>query len=195
MYEALQKAPSAAITTCTTIATSSVVLWSAIRRTPIPTSTSRPNRKPSLPMASAASAPSPLPAYILGAACVGRGLMAMLNPRAEYGHVGLPLEPPAQSSPSVLSTAADAHAHGCVSPLMYFKGLREMSYGLTLVALQHQGHAAALTTFAAILSLVRFGDGLVVYLRGGIKLRYRASGHWITAAGFVVWVLWRRRRS
>ncbi|KAI1378393.1 hypothetical protein F4677DRAFT_393929 [Hypoxylon crocopeplum] len=128
---------------------------------------------------------SPTPAYVLGAACFGRGIMALLSPRKEYGNVGLPLE--SQTAASDPTT----HRDGLVSPLMYFKGIREISYGLVLMALQQQGNASAVTTVAAVLSLVRLGDGLVVWLRGGDELRFKAWGHWITGFGFVGWVFWR----
>ncbi|CAM1505965.1 Fc.00g116020.m01.CDS01 [Cosmosporella sp. VM-42] len=133
---------------------------------------------------------SPLPAYILGTACFGRGLMAVFSPENEYTHVGLPLE--SRANPSATHGLGSAGALGLASPLMYFKGLREISYGLLLVTLQRQGNQDAVTTFAAILSLVRFGDGLVVWLHGGESVRSRALGHWITGAGFVGWAIWRR---
>ncbi|KAI5458723.1 hypothetical protein BGZ63DRAFT_51564 [Mariannaea sp. PMI_226] len=138
---------------------------------------------------------SPYPAYILGAACCGRGLMAILQPRSEYGHVGLLLEPkhPAVTDDAPTPSRVDGASNGSVSPLMYFKGIRELSYGATMMALQWQGFENALMTFAAILSLVRFGDGLVVWLYGGKELKWRAMGHWITGAGFVGWVAWRWR--
>lgn len=123
---------------------------------------------------------SSIPPYILGGACVSRGVMALLSPRKEYGHVGLLLEP------SKVNTEG-----GSVSPLMYFKGLREISYGLMLMALQYQGNESAVTTFSAILSIVRLSDGLVVWMNGGDELRYKAAGHWITGLGFVGWVIWR----
>ncbi|RSL56267.1 hypothetical protein CEP53_006851 [Fusarium sp. AF-6] len=126
---------------------------------------------------------SSIPSYVLGGACVGRGLMALYSPRKEYGHVSLPLE-----SSATHLTGLEA---GGVSPLMYFKGLREISYGLTLMELQRQGNEDAVTTFAAILSIVRIGDGLVVWLKGGEELKWRAMGHWITGVGFVGWVIWR----
>ncbi|KAI6085759.1 hypothetical protein F4821DRAFT_145008 [Hypoxylon rubiginosum] len=133
----------------------------------------------------------PAPAYVLGTACLGRGLMALLSPRKEYGHVGLPLESQVAAIPSTTSkTHANGPDGGFASPLMYFKGIREISYGLVLIALQGQGSEKALTTFAAVLSLVRFGDGLVVWLYGN-ELRWNALGHWITGAGFAGWVAWR----
>lgn len=129
---------------------------------------------------------SSIPAYVLGTACIGRGVMAMFSPRKEYGHVGLPLE----SHPTSTTNPAGGPST-FPSPLMYFKGLREISYGATLALLQWQGNEDAVTTFAAVLSLVRVGDGLVVWFNGGKKLRSRAWGHWITGAGFVGWVTWR----
>ncbi|KAH7120577.1 hypothetical protein EDB81DRAFT_814425 [Dactylonectria macrodidyma] len=131
---------------------------------------------------------SPFPAYILGTACVSRGVMAILSPREEYHHMGLPLEPNTAAFP--LSAANNS---GSASPLMYFKGIREISYGLMMVALQRQRDEAALTTVAAVLTLVRFGDGLVVWFYGGEKLRFKAWGHWITGAGFLGWITWRWR--
>lgn len=126
---------------------------------------------------------SPIPAYILGAACCSRGIMALFAPRTEYGHVGLPLEAP--------PGAKDSLSSGHTSPLMYFKGIREVSYGTILLALQSQGQEDALTTVAAVLSLVRFADGSVVWLQGGAGLRHRAWGHWITGIGFAIWTIWR----
>ncbi|KAM5354454.1 hypothetical protein ACJ41O_001103 [Fusarium nematophilum] len=129
---------------------------------------------------------SSIPSYLLGSACLARGLMALSSPRKEYAHVGLPLESP---PPTAHQHGSDG-TNGVASPLMYFKGLREISYGLTLVALQRQGNEAGVTTFAAVLSLVRLGDGLVVWLKGE-ELRWRAVGHWVTGVGFVGWVIWR----
>ncbi|KAI1763330.1 hypothetical protein GGR53DRAFT_372617 [Hypoxylon sp. FL1150] len=136
---------------------------------------------------------SPAPAYILGTACLGRGLMALLSPRKEYGHVGLPFDSQAATAAPSKGHASGPDDGGSVSPLMYFKGIREISYGLALVALQRQGSEKALTTFAAVLSLVRLGDGLVVWLYGN-ELRWKAWGHWMTGAGLVGWVAWRWNR-
>ncbi|KAI9147587.1 hypothetical protein HJFPF1_12615 [Paramyrothecium foliicola] len=128
---------------------------------------------------------SPIPAYVLGTACIGRGVMALVSPSKEYGHVGLPLEPVAEPKyPSQLGSA---------SPLMYLKGIREISYGTIMVALQLQKLEDALTTVAAVLTFVRLGDGLIVWLHEGNDLRFRAWGHWITGAAFAGWVGWRLR--
>ncbi|PNY21031.1 Uncharacterized protein TCAP_07292 [Tolypocladium capitatum] len=116
---------------------------------------------------------SPVPAPVLGTGCIGRGAMAIPSPRNEYGHVGLPLE------------SGAAGAGGVASPLMYFKGIREITFGLTLVALQRLGNEEA------VLSLARVGDGLDVWLHGGEALRWKSLGHWITGAGFAGWVVWR----
>ncbi|KAJ3497733.1 hypothetical protein NLG97_g1679 [Lecanicillium saksenae] len=123
---------------------------------------------------------SHIPAYVLGAACCGRGIMGALSPRSEYGHVGLHLE------------GASTTDTGFASPLMYFKAIREVSYGAALVALQQQGQETALTTLVGILSVVRLADGAVVWWHGG-SLRWRAAGHWITGIGFLGWFLWRRQ--
>ncbi|KAI0474057.1 hypothetical protein GGR56DRAFT_650121 [Xylariaceae sp. FL0804] len=161
-----------------------------------------------------AAAFSPIPAYVLGTACCGRGLMGLIAPRDEYSHVGLPLEATASrsldSNPSSIDPKQeeeplpeseqhddddddDDNNNGYASPLIYFKGIREITYGAALVALQLQGQERALTTFAAILSLARLGDGLVVWKHGGEALRWKAWGHWITGVGFLGWVACRKR--
>ncbi|POR39529.1 Uncharacterized protein TPAR_00277 [Tolypocladium paradoxum] len=134
---------------------------------------------------------SPVPSYVLGTACIGRGLMAILSPRNEYAHVGLPLESHAAAAAAAAAAPHGGPRSGFASPLMYFKGIREITFGLTLVALQRQADEEAVTTVAAVLSLARFADGLVVWLNGGEELRWRALGHWITGAGFLGWVIWR----
>lgn len=132
---------------------------------------------------------SSIPAYFLGTACVSRGLLAILSPRKEYAHVGLPLEP--QDASTAVSTEYDGSSKGSVSPLMYFKGIREVSYGLMMVALQYQGNDSALTSIVTILSLARLGDGWVIWNNGGEELRHRAGGHWATGLGFLGWAIWR----
>ena len=138
---------------------------------------------------------SPIPAYLLGTACIGRGVMAILAPRDEYAHMGLSLEPAHAPVNHTTSTKPDSSfsttSLGSVSPLMYIKGIREITFGLTLNVLQHQGQHVAVTLFASILCFTRLADGAVVWLRGGRELRYRAWGHWLTGVGMGVLVLGR----
>lgn len=131
---------------------------------------------------------SPLPSYILGTACIIRSLMATFSPRAEYGHVGLPLEG------SDDQERKKRLGGGSVSPLMYFKAIREFSYGATLVLLEYEGLERAVTTFAAVLAVVRLVDGWIVW-EFGEEEKKRAWGHWITGLGFVGWVGWRWTRA
>ncbi|KAI1808631.1 hypothetical protein F4811DRAFT_500145 [Daldinia bambusicola] len=140
------------------------------------------------------SAFSPLSSYILGTACFARGLMAIFSPEAEYNNVGLPVDVDTKDPPPTdRSDDDDESSTIFTSPLMYFKGIREISYGITLMALEWQGNTAAVTTFAAVLSLVRFGDGLVIWLNGGEKLKFKALGHWITGLSFLGWAARRWR--
>ncbi|KAH8169632.1 hypothetical protein LIA77_10176 [Sarocladium implicatum] len=137
---------------------------------------------------------TPWPAYLVGTACIGRGVFAILTPRSEYGRIGLPLEASSQSaSSSSPQSSSSSSAAGLVSPLIFFKGIREVSYGLTILLLQHQGEDKALNTFASVLALARFADGVVVWWRGGKDLRYKAVGHVLTGAMMVFWV-WQRGR-
>lgn len=106
--------------------------------------------------------------------------MALVYPLQEYRNIGLPPE-------------GHKAGPGEVSPLMYLKGIREMTFGTTLLALQFQQQETALTTVAAILSVTRLGDGFVVWFKGGAGLKLQAIGHWLTGIGFIGWVLCRTK--
>ena len=71
---------------------------------------------------------SPVPSYGLGGAYFGRGVMAILSPREEYAHMGLPLE--SKTTTNIPPMIEHKISEGFVSPLMYLKGFREVSYGL-----------------------------------------------------------------
>lgn len=135
---------------------------------------------------------SPLPAYVLGAACITLGLHCLILPTAEYSRFGLPLESLAKTDISderhrrLTSTALRV-----ASPLVYLKGIREITYGLALVVLQYHGNTEGVTIMAAILSLAGLGDGIVVWLYGGSEFRNKAFGHWAAFAGFSAWAAWR----
>jgi hypothetical protein len=122
---------------------------------------------------------TPWPAYLVGTACIGRGCFAILGPRSEYPRIGLALEASHPDSPTSSS--------GQISPLIFFKGVREISYGLTILLLQRQGLDEALTTFALVLAGVRVADGAVVWWKGGEGLRYKSIGHFLTGAMMVYW--------
>ena len=80
-----------------------------------------------------------------------------------------------------------------IQSLIYLKGIRELTYGICLIALQYQGYDAAVTTFGGVLALAGLGDGLLVWFRGGRDLRHKAFGHWAAFAGLAGWCLWRAR--
>ncbi|PWY75998.1 hypothetical protein BO94DRAFT_473795 [Aspergillus sclerotioniger CBS 115572] len=130
---------------------------------------------------------SPIPAYVLGTLILALGTNAIGRPGPEYPRFGLPFEHAA----TVPTHANHSPPPGAVSPLMYLKGIRETSYGLALIALQYQGQDTALTTFAAILALTAFADGLLVWRHGGDTLKMKAFGHWLTFVGLAGWSWWR----
>ncbi|KAL4877030.1 hypothetical protein BJY04DRAFT_222529 [Aspergillus karnatakaensis] len=96
---------------------------------------------------------SPLPAYLIGTLCLALGVNGLFRPEEEYPRFGLPLEPPAPASTGTTITSASPNASrrtrssltstgngtGTVSPLIYLKSIREITYGLALVALQYPG--------------------------------------------------------
>ncbi|KAL2202122.1 hypothetical protein CC79DRAFT_1338217 [Sarocladium strictum] len=132
------------------------------------------------------------PAVLVGTACIGRGCFAILGPRSEYPRIGLALEPSSPPPPTSKSPSSSAAPKaGSISPLIYFKGIRELSYGLTILLLQYQGLDEALTTLTLVLAGVRVADGLVIALRGGEGVRYKCIGHFLTGAMMGFWG-WKR---
>jgi hypothetical protein len=160
---------------------------------------------------------SPIHSYALGAASVGLGLHAFFRPRQEYARFGLPLEP--SPPPAVITTTtttthpgptvkdttdvqATGEGGGSASPLIYLKGVREVTYGVALMTLQHQDNAAGVTTVAGVMALAAVGDGLLVWFYGGglggrSRSRSRGNnetkawGHWAAAVGLGSWTAWR----
>ncbi|KAI1765226.1 hypothetical protein GGR53DRAFT_279615 [Hypoxylon sp. FL1150] len=130
----------------------------------------------------------PIP-YLLGAGSIFLGLHCFLNPRQEYLRFGLPLEPAPRLKNR--NTPPDV---GIVSPLIYLKGIREITYGLTLIILQYNRQMRALTAMLGIISLAGLLDGIVVWKYGGPKLRRKAYGHWFAFVGLAGWSLRRAAR-
>lgn len=129
----------------------------------------------------------PLPSYLLGALVLLLGLYVLLRPAEEYSRFGLPHEPTAiQSNPDGKPPSGVA-----ISPFVYLKGLREITYGLALMALQWWGQDTAVTILLGVLSLAALGDGLVVWIHGGKTLQRRAFRHWTMFLGLAGWCWWR----
>ncbi|PYI35967.1 hypothetical protein BP00DRAFT_432723 [Aspergillus indologenus CBS 114.80] len=133
----------------------------------------------------AATVPNHVPAYLIGTLSIALGLNAIFRPAAEYPRFGLPLEAGHHTPP---------HQSSSVSPLMYLKGIREVSYGLLLVGLQSQGQEPAITTLAAVMACVGLADGVVVWCCGGAERRQKAWGHWGTFVVMGAWA-WYRNSS
>ncbi|UNI20482.1 hypothetical protein JDV02_006563 [Purpureocillium takamizusanense] len=155
---------------------------------------------------------SPLPSYLFGTAFLGLSLSAILAPRREYARFGLPLETTTTTSSSTPARVIINHnnnnnnnsgsgsdgsdgSDGFASPLMYLKGIRELTYGAALLALQWQGNEPAVTTLVGVLAFAALGDGCVIWAHGGEALRGKAWGHWLPGLGFLGWAAWRWRRS
>ncbi|KAJ5587140.1 uncharacterized protein N7459_002905 [Penicillium hispanicum] len=130
---------------------------------------------------------SPFPSYVVGGLCLALGSNAILRPVHEYERFGLPLE----STTSGVGRRSQPPLAGAASPLMYLKGIREITYGLALISLQYAEQDDAVTILAAVLSFAGLGDGFVVWGYGGDKLKKNAFGHWITFVGFAGWAWWR----
>jgi hypothetical protein len=153
-------------------------------------STGRPQSQPITPPSSCTMpSPSPIPSYVLGVGSIGLGLNAFFNPRGEYGRFGLPLESPK----SVSANDNDAHQPGYASPLIYLKSIREITYGLALIAFQLQDNTEAVTTFAGVVSLAGLFDGVLVRAHGG-PFKFKQWGHFFAFAGIAAWSLWRFKK-
>ncbi|KAI1082898.1 hypothetical protein F5B20DRAFT_488754 [Whalleya microplaca] len=144
----------------------------------------------------------PIPTYALGTLCLGLGLHSFLAPKREYARFGLPLEQtskphrrPSSSARKAGGVATAVSENGAVSPLVYLKAVREVTYGLSLILLQYAGASdAAVTITTAVISLAGLGDGLVVWAYGGADGRKRAWGHWAAFLGLSGWAWWRAKR-
>lgn len=157
---------------------------------------------------------SPIHSYVLGAASVGLGLHAFFRPRQEYARFGLPLEasPPTTTTTTTTATHPGQTAKdtiggaqaknknnndrltgedGSASPLIYLKGVREVTYGVAFIALQLQDNAAGITTMAGVMALAAVGDGFLVMFHGGKDETKKAWGHWGAAVGLGSWAAWR----
>lgn len=135
--------------------------------------------------------PSPIPSYVLGSVFIGFGILGIVSPKKDYEVFGLPLESPSPTPSLSDEKTVSAPGDGTISPYVYAKGLRDLTYGLLYCRLQAQGHDAAITTLTGILCLTALGDGLIVWLCGGDKLKGKAWAHWGTLIGLAAWVGWR----
>ncbi|KAI1462682.1 hypothetical protein F4805DRAFT_452507 [Annulohypoxylon moriforme] len=142
----------------------------------------------------------PIPAYFIGAGSILLGVNCFFRPTQEYGRFGLPLEPAPRSKRDRgekrergergerRSSSAE---EGRASPLIHLKGIREVTYGLSLGVLKWLKHDDAVTAFTAIIALAGLGDGLVIWFNGGEKNRKKAWGHWGAFLILGGWSVWR----
>ncbi|KAK1762509.1 hypothetical protein QBC33DRAFT_551730 [Phialemonium atrogriseum] len=126
---------------------------------------------------------SPVPAYLLGTAFLGVGLNAYANPESAYKMFGLPLQT-SKASPLTIHPAAVEP----VSPFVYPKAARDITFGLAYFILQAQQNETGVTAFSAAVAVTGFLDGWTVWTCGSPKMRNNAWRHWIGSAIFTVWV-------
>lgn len=113
------------------------------------------------------------------------GTNVILRPNQECERFGLPLNSPTEAQ------AQDSSSKLVVSPFIFIKGIREISYGAILAGLQYTGHEQGITLLSAVLSLVALADGALVWAYGGDRLRTKAFGHWTAFVGLAAWSWWR----
>jgi hypothetical protein len=82
-----------------------------------------------------------------------------------------------------------------ISPIVYARGIRDVTYGLLYLSLEATNAAGtndkALNIFSAIVCLTAFVDGYLVHKYGGEKLAGKKWGHWGMIGGLGAWVAWR----
>lgn len=127
---------------------------------------------------------APLPSYLLGTLVLFLGLYVLVRPAEEYRRFGLPLEP--------IATRINPNGKPLtISPFVYLKGIREITYGLAVMALQWWEQEKAVTLILGLLSLAALGDGMVVWVHGGTSLQRKAFRHWTMFLGLAVCCWWR----
>jgi len=148
---------------------------------------------------------SPIPAYLFGSLFIALGTVAIISPQKDYEIFGLPSPPkisnhgndasaiPPTSSPLLKKSSGspDTVGDALVSPYVYAKGIRDVTYGLTYVLLQAQGQEVAITLFSGVVCVAAIGDGLIVWFCGGENLKSKAWGHWGSLAPLLGWIGWR----
>jgi hypothetical protein len=127
------------------------------------------------------------PSYLIGTATVGVGLMCFASPGRAYKLFGLPLNSPttqpskfAEISPDKTHPAAASTAISgppTPSPYLYAMAVRQLSFGLALVAFEATGNTDAVATMAAAMCLMGAVDGWIVWKYGG-ELQNKAWNHW-----------------
>lgn len=127
---------------------------------------------------------APAYGYVFGTVVLGLGLNAARAPFRELPRFGFPYE--------TKTTDKSQGRLGGVSPLIYIKSNREVSYGLMLIALQYQGNEAAVATVAALVGAVALNDALVIWLHTSDELRHKAWGHGIFGVVFLAWAAAKR---
>lgn len=150
---------------------------------------------------------SPINAYIVGLGLHAMGFHALFRPRQEYARFGLPfdsnsrsglVQSPAKPGPQTSTeTTSTTPATTSVSPLIYIKGIQEITYGLALIGLQYQGNVGGVTTVTMVVALAALGDGFVVWAHArGKQGRRKAAEHWVVGfLGLGCWAGWRAFRA
>ncbi|PVH68755.1 hypothetical protein DL98DRAFT_662032 [Cadophora sp. DSE1049] len=119
---------------------------------------------------------SPIPSYVLGTFFALSGIISFLSPTTEYKIFGFPL-PTTPVAPSPSASSASTPPTPQISPYVYAKGIRDLTYGLTVFIFQLQGQEPAITTFTCIVCLAGFVDGVLVWRFGG-GWQGKAMDHW-----------------
>ncbi|KAK0103277.1 hypothetical protein ONS95_005310 [Cadophora gregata] len=131
---------------------------------------------------------SPIPSYILGTLFTLSGIISFISPATEYRTFGLPLTSSNNSKPDSSSSASPPSPQ--ISPYVYAKGIRDLTYGFTYFIFQLQGQESAITTFTGIVCIAGFVDGILVWrFVGGWK--GKAFEHWGAIAVLGSWAVWR----
>ena len=139
---------------------------------------------------------SSIPSYLLGTIFTASGIISFVPPSTEYQTFGFPL-PTSTSIPihhlsdtKPPSSARTPPPAPTISPYVYAKGMRDLTYGLTYFIFQLHGQVSAITTFTGIVCIAGFVDGLLVWRFGG-GLRGKAKEHFAAVVVLGSWAGWR----
>ncbi|KAH7398022.1 hypothetical protein BKA64DRAFT_643137 [Cadophora sp. MPI-SDFR-AT-0126] len=133
---------------------------------------------------------SPIPSYILGTLFTLSGIISFISPSTEYKTFGFPIPSSSPSPSSTISNSSSPPSHPQISPYVYAKGIRDLTYGLTFFIFQLQGQDSVITAFTGIVCIAGFVDGVLVWTFGG-GWKGKAVEHWGAVAVLGSWGLWR----
>ncbi|KAM0233527.1 hypothetical protein ACHAP5_010402 [Fusarium lateritium] len=118
-----------------------------------------------------------LTVYFLGLAWTVKGFMALCFPEHEFRTIGIK---------DIMRSSDDIASF---SPI-FMLGLRDISFGMFLMAHQNVGNPTAVATVLGVMGVMKLGDFLIVLIVGDDKdKKVKSMGHLFMALMLLLWSL------